>query len=121
MGLECTKKDTIFTNVAMTKDGDVWWDGLTKETPEGLTDWYGDDFDAKRHEKGARPDQANSRFCSPLVNCPSLDHEGANRPDGVPIDAIIFGSLGDILFFFGGGGCEIASLLLCAFAVNVAP
>jgi phosphoenolpyruvate carboxykinase (GTP) len=80
-------KDTIFTNVAMTKDGDVWWEGMDGEVPEELTDWQGRPWKKGSSEKAAHP---NSRFTSPMTNNPALSRH-VNDPDGVPISAIIFG------------------------------
>ncbi len=81
------QKDTIFTNVAVTPDGDVWWEGKTDEVPEELTDWQGRPWKKGSAEKAAHP---NSRFTAPMTNNPVLS-KAANDPEGVPISAIIFG------------------------------
>lgn len=87
--LECTKKDTIFTNVCHNlEDNTVWWEGLDKNPPENAIDWTGKPWNGKTAStKGAHP---NSRFTAPAVNCPSISPE-FNNPEGVPISAIIFG------------------------------
>jgi len=80
-------RDSIFTNVARTPDGDVWWEGKDNPPPANLIDWKGKPWDAKSGEKAAHP---NSRFTSPMKNNPALAVE-ADDPKGVPISAIIFG------------------------------
>lgn len=78
---------TIFTNVAVTSDGDVWWEGLSKETPEGLTSWTGQPHDPRTGLPAAHP---NARFTVGIEQCPSLA-EDWDDPEGFPIDGIIFG------------------------------
>ncbi|MSP62303.1 MAG: phosphoenolpyruvate carboxykinase (GTP) [Myxococcales bacterium] len=85
--MKMVSKDTIFTNVALKKDGDVWWEGMDGEVPEELTDWKGNAWKRGSKEKAAH---ANSRFTSPMRNNPVLSHV-ADDPTGVPISAIIFG------------------------------
>ncbi len=80
-------RDTIFTNVAMTKDGDVWWEGIDGEVPDELTDWQGRPWKKGSTEKAAHP---NSRFTAPMTNNPVLSKH-VNDPEGVPISAIVFG------------------------------
>jgi len=80
-------RDTLFTNVAMTPDGDVWWEGMDGEVPEELIDWQGRPWKRGSTEKAAHP---NSRFTAPMTNNPVLSSK-ANDPMGVPISAIIFG------------------------------
>ncbi|HVE85271.1 MAG TPA: phosphoenolpyruvate carboxykinase (GTP) [Myxococcales bacterium] len=80
-------RDTLFTNVAVLKDGSVWWEGMDGETPEEATDWQGRPWKKGSAEKAAHP---NSRFTAPMTNNPVLSKQ-ANDPDGVPISAIIFG------------------------------
>lgn len=84
IAMESIKHDTIFTNVALTDDGDVWWEGLNDE-PEHLIDWHGNDW---YKSMDTRPDHPNARFTAPLTNCPSLAKEYETP---VPISAILFG------------------------------
>lgn len=85
--METIRSDTIFTNVALTEDKDVWWEGMTKEKPAHLTDWMGIPYDPSSNKPAAHP---NARFTVSGSQCPVIDPLWES-PQGVPLSAIIFG------------------------------
>ncbi len=85
--MDSVRKDSLFTNVARTKDGDIWWEGWDTEAPDELIDWKGDAWKKGSKDKAAHP---NSRFTAPAINNPALS-PSVDDPKGVPISALIFG------------------------------
>ena len=90
--MKCTERDAIFTNCALTPEGDIWWEGIGFDAPAGTIDWKGRARDASNASDPALGPLAhpNARFTVPVSSCPSLD-EAWDSPSGVPISGIIFG------------------------------